>query len=486
MQKHAGEYFGVTQIFQHPRRQRVMPSFRSWSSLLVTALVIAGCGQAPVPPVEDRTTEIKAEETKDKSADADAGIVRVAPEGWNDFVGQRSPTSRGWVALPTPSPKDQHHSSVDATALGLLKPEECADCHAGHVNGFQETAHARTMRVATPQTVLGVLTPPHNKFLTRVKDFSFETVARGEGVIHQLTYQHAGTPRSLEIPVAYTVGSGNHGQSFLAWYGDMLCQTPVSYMTEANRWGNSPGLYIDGTADFSRPATPRCLDCHNTWFAHAPGSVNQYDKETGILGVTCVRCHGAARDHIQYHRRFPEDSVAQSIVNPRRLSRERANEVCAQCHSGGGDPKRPAFTYQPGEPLEQWLDINLDASDTSNDDPHSANQLGRLMRSRCYLESGTLTCMDCHNPHLQERGQADKFSKRCQSCHQVDDCGLSGKYAGMLATRCIECHMPSRRDRDVASQGASESLLPLLRDHQIGIWPDVSNAIEQQWKSNPR
>ena len=448
------------------------------------ALILAGCGRSPAPPDEDRTSEIKSTKTEDDTTDADSGIVRVPPEQWNDFVGQRAQTTLGWVALPNPSSEDLYHSPVDTTALGLLKQDECTECHAGHVSGFQETAHARTMRVATPETVLGVLTPPDNKFQTRVKDFAFETFSRDVGVFHQLTYQHAGVKQSLETPVAYAVGSGNHGQSFLAWYGDMLCQTPVSYMTDANRWGNSPGIYIDGTADFSRPATPRCLDCHNTWFAHAPGSVNRYDKQTGILGVTCVRCHGAAREHIQYHRRYPEDDVAQNIVNPRRLSRERSNEVCAQCHSGGGAPKRPAFTYQPGEPLEHWMSINLDASDTSNDDPHSANQLGRLMRSRCYQESGTLTCMDCHNLHQQERGQAEKFSKRCQSCHQVEDCGLSGQYAEKLATRCVECHMPSRRDLDVASQGAHESVMPLLRDHQIGIWPDVSDAIEQKWKSN--
>ncbi len=471
----------MNQDFPNLRQPRSARRLGMWSSLLTAALVWVGCSQSPAPPEENTN----APQTTSAQA-ADSAIIRVSAEEWNEFVGQGAPPSLGWVALPAPSGKSEYQSSLNATALGLLKPEECAECHAGHVDGFQNTAHARTMRVANPQTLLGSLEPPQNKFFTRVKDFSFETVARDQEVFHRLSSPVQGVPRTLEVPVAFVVGSGNHGQSFLAWWGDMLCQTPVSFMTEAHRWSNSPGIYVDGTADFSRPATPRCLDCHNTWFAHAPGSVNRYDKTTWMLGVTCVRCHGPARDHIKYHRQFPADTVAQGIVNPRRLSRERANEVCAQCHSGGGDLKRPAFTYRPGEPLKNWISINLDASDTSNDDPHSANQLGRLMRSRCYQESGTLTCMDCHNPHQQERGQAEIFSKRCQTCHQLDDCGLSGKYAETLQTRCVECHMPSRRDVMVTSQGASESLMPLLRDHQIGIWPDVSNAIEQKWKSQPR
>ncbi len=446
---------------------------------------MAGCGQKPAPTTTNSppAAVIASPETTHPPSQDDSGIILVAPQMWGEFVYQSAPSSPGWVAFPEPSTKSPFQSSVNPAALGLLKPEECADCHSGHVTGFLETAHARTMKAATPGTVLGVLTPPGNKLATRVKDFYFETMAHDEEVAHRLTYSNQGVSHTIEVPLAFTVGSGNHGQSFLAWHGDMLCQTPVSFLSEANRWGNSPGIYQDGTADFSRPAIPRCLDCHNTWFAHAPGSVNRYDKHHWILGVTCVRCHGTARDHVKYHRQFPDETVAQAIVNPRRLSRDRANEVCSQCHSPSGDPKRAPFTYRPGEPLEQWLSTNLDGSDASNDDPHSANQLGRLMRSRCFQSSDTLTCMDCHNPHQQERGQTEKFSKRCQKCHEVADCGLAAKYTEKLSARCVECHMPSRRDAEVASQGTSESIMPLLRDHQIGIWRDVSDAIEQTWKS---
>jgi hypothetical protein len=315
---------------------------------------------------------------------------------------------------------------------------------------------------------------------TRVPDFFFETLLVQDQVVQKLMYPSPLQPQALTVPLAFVMGSGNHGQSYLAWHGDMLCQTPVSYLSEANRWSNSPGTYQDGTADFSRPATQRCLDCHNTWFGHAPGSLNRYDKATWILGVTCVRCHGPATDHVEYHRQFPDQTAARYIVNPRNLSRERANEVCGHCHSGAGEPKRPAFTYRPGERLQDWIAISLEASDSGNDDPHSANQLGRLMRSRCYIESGTLTCMDCHDLHQQERGQQELFSSRCQHCHQLRDCGLSGKFGSQLTSHCIECHMPSRRDAEVTSQGAKSDFLPLLRDHQIGIWPDVSQLVEQQ------
>lgn len=444
-------------------------ALRWWTALLVFAP--ACIAKTPTP-----------------TAAARSAVVHVPAESWSQFALEDHPEDLGWVALPEqPANSSSTYSSpVNPAALGLLGPEECRECHEDYVDGFLKTAHARTAQIANPLTILGKLTPPENRVQTHLKEFYFETLSANDQVVHRLHYPDQGDSKTLDVPLAFTIGSGNHGQSFLAWHGDLLCQTPLSFLTEANRWGNSPGVYLDGTADFSRPATSRCLDCHNTWIGHDATTINRYDKHHWILGVTCVRCHGPAREHVQYHRQFPDETEPHAIVNPRDLDLTRANEVCSQCHSGAGEQRRPAFTYRPGEPLEQWLTLNLDAHDASNDDPHAANQLGRLMRSRCYQVSGTLTCMDCHDLHQQERGNMAVFANRCQSCHQVSDCGLSPKYPGELGTRCIECHMPSRRDAHVTSQGAGGSVAPLLRDHLIGIWPQISNAVELDLNGSTR
>jgi hypothetical protein len=439
--------------------------------LFITAslITIAGCEKQP---------------TANRVADPADRVMRVRAEDWSEFTLNQAPATTGWVALPATETAAEYHSPVDPQALGLLSPQDCADCHADHVHGFFETAHARTCRVADQDTVLGPLSAPDNQVQTSRPQFQFETIEHQSQIVQRLHCREPGIPEQIDVPLAFAVGSGNHGQSYLAWFGDHLCQTPVSYLTEQNRWANSPGTYRDGTADFSRPVTSRCLDCHNTWVGHAPNSVNRFDKSHWILGVTCVRCHGAARNHVRYHRNLPEERQPQEIVNPRKLTRERANEICAQCHSGGGELRRPAFTYKPGEPLEKWVVLNLNADDPVNDDPHSANQLARLMRSACYQKSGTLTCMDCHNPHQQERGRTEVFSGRCQNCHQTADCGLAPKYADKLSQKCVECHMPSRRDAEVTSQGANGATMPLLRDHLIGIWPDVSRSIEKKLDSS--
>jgi hypothetical protein len=330
------------------------------------------------------------------------------------------------------------------------------------------------MALPSFETILGSFDPPGNRLETSLAGFSFRITQRDGEFLQEVHLESPLEPLKLQFPIAFVIGSGNHGQGFLHWIGDQLCVMHVSYFTEFDRWTNSPGSYRDGTADFARPVTARCLDCHATWFGHAAGSINRYDRTHWILGVTCVRCHGPASEHVEYHRAYPDETEPRLITNPGRLDREQLNEVWAQCHSGPGELHGRPFTYRPGDPLLHHLDIDLSGAGEENEDPHSANQLGRLMRSRCYQESSTLTCITCHDPHRHERGQTAVFSQRCQQCHAPEDCPTRQRLGTVADQRCVECHMPSRRDAEVTAQGPGEAVLPLLRDHLIAVWPEVS------------
>ena len=96
---------------------------------------------------------------------------------------------------------------------------------------------------------------------------------------------------------AFVIGSGGKGQTYLFWKGDDLFQLPVSYWSELG-WVNSPG-YRDGTANFSRPIIPRCLECHGTYFEQIPPPSNRYSKTGFTVGITCEKCHGPGREHVQ-------------------------------------------------------------------------------------------------------------------------------------------------------------------------------------------
>src|ERR1700710_1670589 len=116
----------------------------------------------------------------------------------------------------------------------------------------------------------------------------------------------AGWPDSLQTRTErmdVVIGSGVRGQSYLYWRADQLYESPVSYWADGKRWINSPG-YKNGTMNFSRPITPRCMECHASFIQQALSdiSTNHYLKDSLVTGITCERCHGSGKEHVALHR----------------------------------------------------------------------------------------------------------------------------------------------------------------------------------------
>jgi cytochrome c len=78
-------------------------------------------------------------------------------------------------------------------------------------------------------------------------------------------------------------------------------------------------------------------------------------------------------------------------------------------------------------------------------------------------------CVECHDPHQNERGQVALFSQRCLACHQQEHCGKSEELGARLAENCIDCHMPTRATANLRVETTSGNLFPPLRDHYIRV-----------------
>jgi hypothetical protein len=402
----------------------------------------------------------------------------VRPADWAELTLAGGPGGNDWVLLPDQPQQPPFQSPITAAQRGFLAPQDCVECHADYCDTFQHTSHARTSSLPSTDTILGSLQPGHNVLTTARPELQFRMHAQNGSIVQtvELQYPPLRTVFTDSFPIDLVFGSGNHGQSYLWWNSDRLYQAHVSYLSEGDAWINSPGPYYDGTVDFSRPVPLRCMECHVTWIGADPQEMNRFDRQTLIPGVTCVRCHGPAHEHVAFHRQHPEETRGKRIVNPAALSIERQNEICAQCHSAG-EEHSSLFSYRPGEPLQQWLQPDLSASAESNADPHSANQLARLMQSPCFQQSGGFACTLCHDPHQNQSGSAT-YAQHCRSCHQQNSCPeVQHPDTGSLAeTRCVVCHMPARRDAQVAMQTRHGNIEALLRDHQIGIWPATATA----------
>lgn len=399
---------------------------------------------------------------------------------WFEFYALRAPKDGGWVHLPQIPEREPFVSGIDPHAKGFVKPQVCAECHPDQYEEFPKTAHFLTSSLATPDTVLGDFSADQRILETQNPNLHFEMEAEDDGFYQRVVIEKDGKTYEHRERFDLVTGSGVHGQTYLYWATDRLCQLPISYFTELGGWVNSPGYYRDGTADFARGIGQRCLDCHATFFAPDYSEFNRFDKTNFVLGVTCVRCHGPGWAHVQYHREHPEEKESKYITNPASLSQQRANEVCAQCHSGVGVLRQPAFSYPVGEPLADYLELDMDTDNTQNDDPHAANQLLRLMKSKCFQQSENMTCATCHDPHRVERGDMKLFADRCAKCHDVPDCGLHAKLGGKIESRCVQCHMPSRRDSMGGMATKGGVIAPLLRDHYIKPWDDVTQRVLEE------
>jgi hypothetical protein len=352
-------------------------------------------------------------------------------------------------------------------------PPTCRSCHRAIVDSFVATAHRRTSTEAGAQTTLGDFSTGRNLLHTHTPGIGFTMERRPDGFYQtgwDSTTRGARTER-----IDLVIGSGRRGQSYLYWRTGLLFELPVSYLTGVRRWINSPG-YVDGQIDFNRLIEPRCLECHATAFTMAADRRVRRYSETYVLGVQCQKCHGDARKHIAYQAAHPEDTTARFIFNPRTATRDRQIDVCALCHSGARDEKRPAFSFHPGDSLDAFL--APEAGKNVVPDVHG-NQVALLRRSKCFQSSPGMTCSTCHDVHQVQRDVA-AFVPHCQQCHDVTQHpGADSIGARLTTAACIDCHMPNRRSSVIRINTATSPSSLSFRSHQIGVYPDVAAEVLQ-------
>jgi hypothetical protein len=273
-------------------------------------------------------------------------------------------------------------------------------------------------------------------------------------------------------PIDIVVGSGKKGQTYLYWKDDRLFELPVSFWSELNHWVNSPG-YVDGSSDFERTVTPRCLECHAAYFRALPevGVENRFDKTDFVLGITCERCHGPGREHVEKHTPGHTASSGEKIVAPTGLAREAQIDICAQCHGGVGKELAAAFSFLPGEELAKY--VKLVAPDPDARVDVHGNQVALLERSRCYQSSPNMTCTTCHDVHASERPAAS-YSEKCVTCHQPDKCGMYRTLGNKIAANCVDCHMPVEESSALVTDVEEQRIGAKVRNHWIKIYPKSS------------
>lgn len=278
------------------------------------------------------------------------------------------------------------------------------------------------------------------------------------------------------------VGAGTVDEILFYWQDRHCFQLPIAYLNPIQAWGNSPG-FKDGVADFSRPVLPRCLECHNTWLDHQPGTANEYHAKTAMLGISCERCHGPGQMHVDHHRSMEDSSDeagAAHIVKPYELTREQQIALCAHCHGNANIRTSPPFTWRPGDLVEDHYRVTTGGLPEDN---HTANHVQYLSESSCFQNS-EMTCVTCHDPHAKEDSSLVRsFNVSCGSCHETEDCSQQATLPEPVRGLCVNCHMPKKPVVNINFSLADDDFVPLIyrHEHSIGVYPEATSQTLMDW-----
>ncbi len=370
--------------------------------------------------------------------------------------------------------------AVASSSAGYVGVDACRECHTERVDHFKETNHFRTCRFPQTEEMLEKFSAGPTRYQTRQPDCWFEMAVQGDRFVQTAVTRTAAGEQRRSEQIGLVYGAGTYDEVFHYWQGNGLFQMPVAYLNPTQEWGNSPG-YLDGDVKFTRETGPRCVECHNTYFEHIPGTPNQYRRENIVLGVTCERCHGPGEQHVRHHRSHPEDAEARYVVQPANLSRERQLDLCSQCHSSADKHRRPAFSYRPGEPLEKYYRF---AHGMFPEEEHTANQLHYLRQSKCFQSDETMTCVNCHDPHQPEGVEnSAAVENSCYGCHQPEHCGARPSLPSAVRNRCIDCHMPRHKPMNIWFSSATDDFFPIIQrhDHRIAVHPEGTKEVLLSW-----
>jgi hypothetical protein len=352
-----------------------------------------------------------------------------------------------------------------------MSEPDCAECHAAIAASYAKTGMGRSFRSASKAA-----------HFDGGKVNGFSPVERGGGYL--IRREAAADVPARDVAVDYVIGSGNQAISYLhRTLDNKLVELPVSWYPEkGGHWGMSPGYDRPAHPGFSRAIAFRCMFCHNAYFPVPEGwsqreGAQVFPKELP-QGIDCQRCHGSGTAHAAAVRAGrPISEIRAAIVNPARLNSDRQLEVCLQCHLEttslelpGSITKfdRTVFSYQPGQPLGDYIQYFDHAPGTGHDDKlELVSEAYRLRRSACFLKSGgRLTCTTCHNPHESALPNTDQVCATCHTPHTQTG-------------SCVECHMPKRQ--------ASDAIHIAITDHIIARRPAPQlPLIEQNDGNTPR
>jgi len=303
----------------------------------------------------------------------------------------------------------------------------CTSCHGAIAASQKGTSMSQTSIRADNAGLLH--SHPMMRFAFGPYRYEIKTARTGS------TYTVSDGKRTQAATLLWTFGTGRVGQSYLFKKEDgKFYEARVTYFSTLHTLGFTPDRALTSAKSVEeamyRPVdaaeVERCFACHTT----ASAVDGRVDEKNLIPGVSCEACHGPGAKHASAMSLAKitgdVDLTAPTPFNPAHLSPTDSVDFCGACHS-------------------TWWDVKLAGiRGVSN----VKAQPYRLENSKCWGKGDArLTCIACHDPHVELQTDSASYDKACLSCHvNSSEKKTSAEFPGAacrVSTKdCVSCHMP--------------------------------------------
>ncbi len=339
----------------------------------------------------------------------------------------------------------------------VVGDEACASCHSSIYKSYRQSPMAHASGPATDNFIPADFTHRQSEIHYRIYQdggrvwLSFDR--DGKDTIHG------------KRELLYYIGSGRRGLTYLFADDGFVFESPINWYGDRHVWDMTPAYQDAREMPLNLPAHTSCLHCHVSGMRPPiDGTENRYEMPLlAHSGVSCERCHGPAAAHIK----------GGPIVNPAKLSPERRDAICMQCHMEGRvsieRAGRHIYDFRPGDSLSDYVRYYV-LTGGSSSELGAVSQVEALAQSGCKKASGDkMSCTSCHDPHFTPSAAArvEYFRGKCLACHGAS---FATKHHPEQKD-CTACHMPESPSKDVAHTEVT--------DHRIPRVPAVSPQLLQ-------